>query len=46
MKALRHLGAKSELAQLAFDLTEAPSGDDPFDKREDGWTKVLLHPAA
>ena len=27
-------------------LTEAPGGYDRFDKREDGWTKVILHPAA
>jgi glutathione-independent formaldehyde dehydrogenase len=27
-------------------LDEAPAGYDHFDKREDGWTKVLLHPAA
>lgn len=27
-------------------LTQAAEGYDHFDKREDGWTKVLLHPAA
>jgi glutathione-independent formaldehyde dehydrogenase len=27
-------------------LDEAPAGYDHFDKREAGWTKVLLHPAA
>jgi glutathione-independent formaldehyde dehydrogenase len=27
-----------------LDLTEAADGYDHFDKREDGWTKVLLHP--
>ena len=27
-------------------LEEAPRGYDQFDKRVDGWTKVLLHPAA
>jgi glutathione-independent formaldehyde dehydrogenase len=27
-------------------LAEAASGYERFDKREDGWTKVLLHPAA
>ena len=27
-------------------LDEAPIGYDKFDKREGGWTKVLLHPAA
>ena len=27
-------------------LEEAPHGYDQFDKRVDGWTKVLLHPAA
>jgi glutathione-independent formaldehyde dehydrogenase len=26
-------------------LAEAPAGYSHFDKREDGWTKVLLHPA-
>ena len=29
--------------ELALD--DAPSGYEHFDKREDGWTKVLLHPA-
>jgi glutathione-independent formaldehyde dehydrogenase len=29
-----------------FGLEEAPTAYDRFDKREDGWTKVLLHPAA
>lgn len=27
-------------------LSEAPEAYERFDKREDGWTKVLLHPAA
>ncbi|GAA3615096.1 glutathione-independent formaldehyde dehydrogenase [Kineosporia mesophila] len=27
-----------------LDLTDAAEGYDRFDKREDGWTKVLLHP--
>ncbi|WP_219468709.1 hypothetical protein [Nonomuraea rhizosphaerae] len=27
-------------------LEEAPHAYDQFDKRVDGWTKVLLHPAA
>jgi len=27
-------------------LDEAPGAYESFDKREDGWTKVLLHPAA
>ncbi len=27
-------------------LTEAPGAYDKFDKRVDGYTKVLLHPAA
>lgn len=27
-------------------LREAPAGYDHFDKRDDGWTKVVLHPAA
>ncbi len=27
-------------------LDDAPAGYDHFDKRDDGWTKVLLHPAA
>ncbi|MDX2378060.1 glutathione-independent formaldehyde dehydrogenase [Microbacterium sp. LRZ72] len=30
--------------ELALD--EAPDAYDHFDKRDDGWTKVLLHPAA
>jgi glutathione-independent formaldehyde dehydrogenase len=25
-------------------LAQAPEGYSHFDKREDGWTKVLLHP--
>jgi glutathione-independent formaldehyde dehydrogenase len=29
-----------------LDLDEAPEGYARFDAREDGWTKVLLHPAA
>jgi glutathione-independent formaldehyde dehydrogenase len=27
-------------------LTEAPVGYEHFDKRDNGWTKVVLHPAA
>ena len=27
-------------------LDEAPDGYAQFDEREDGWTKVLLHPSA
>lgn len=27
-------------------LAEAPEGYEHFDRREDGWTKVLLHPGA
>jgi glutathione-independent formaldehyde dehydrogenase len=27
-------------------VTEAPGAYDEFDKREDGYTKVILHPAA
>ena len=27
-------------------LAEAPSGYEHFDARDDGWTKVLLHPSA
>jgi glutathione-independent formaldehyde dehydrogenase len=27
-------------------LDEAPDADARFDRREDGWTKVLLHPGA
>ncbi len=27
-------------------LDEAPTGYERFDRREDGWTKVLLHPHA
>lgn len=27
-------------------LQQAPQAYDQFDKRVDGWTKVLLHPAA
>jgi glutathione-independent formaldehyde dehydrogenase len=27
-------------------LQDAPDAYNHFDKREDGWTKVVLHPAA
>jgi glutathione-independent formaldehyde dehydrogenase len=29
-----------------LDLTEAPTAYEQFDKRVNGWTKVLLHPSA
>lgn len=32
------------LVSHELDLTEAAEGYDHFDKREDGWTKVVLHP--
>jgi glutathione-independent formaldehyde dehydrogenase len=34
----------SFLVSHELDLADAPSGYDNFDKRVDGWTKVLLHP--
>ena len=36
----------SKLVSHELGLEQAPEGYDRFDKREDGWTKVLLHPAA
>jgi glutathione-independent formaldehyde dehydrogenase len=35
-----------DIVSQELSLDEAPTGYDRFDKREDGWTKVLLHPAA
>ena len=34
----------SSILSHELDLTDAPTGYDHFDKRDDGWTKVLLHP--
>jgi glutathione-independent formaldehyde dehydrogenase len=36
----------SMIVSHELDLTDAPLGYEKFDKREEGWTKVLLHPAA
>jgi glutathione-independent formaldehyde dehydrogenase len=36
----------SEIVSHELALDEAPTAYDQFDKRVDGWTKVLLHPAA
>ncbi len=36
----------SLLVSHQLSLSEAVSGYEHFDKRDDGWTKVLLHPAA
>ncbi|MDQ1583124.1 MAG: glutathione-independent formaldehyde dehydrogenase [Microbacteriaceae bacterium] len=36
----------SEIVSHELPLDEAPTAYNSFDKREDGWTKVLLHPAA
>jgi glutathione-independent formaldehyde dehydrogenase len=35
----------SFLVSHELSLDDAPAGYDHFDKRDDGWTKVLLHPA-
>ncbi|MGN6743533.1 MAG: glutathione-independent formaldehyde dehydrogenase [Amnibacterium sp.] len=35
-----------DIVSQELSLDEAPTGYDRFDKREDGWTKVILHPAA
>ncbi len=35
-----------DIVSQELPLDEAPMGYDRFDKREDGWTKVVLHPAA
>ena len=34
----------SFLVSHELKLTEALTGHDHFDKRDDGWTKVVLHP--
>ena len=39
-------GDPSFLVSHELGLDEAPDAYDKFDKRGDGWTKVLLHPAA
>jgi glutathione-independent formaldehyde dehydrogenase len=36
----------SRIVSHELGLGEAPAAYERFDKREDGWTKVLLHPAA
>lgn len=36
----------SFLVSHELDLDEAADGYRRFDRREDGWTKVALHPAA
>ena len=36
----------SAIVSHELPLTEAPAAYDKFDKRVDGYTKVLLHPAA
>ncbi len=36
----------SMIVSHELELTEAPMGYDNFDKRVDGWTKVLLHPTS
>jgi glutathione-independent formaldehyde dehydrogenase len=36
----------SRIVSHELGLGEAPAAYQSFDKREDGWTKVLLHPAA
>lgn len=36
----------SFLVSHELGLDQAAEGYDHFDKRDDGWTKVLLHPAA
>ena len=36
----------SFLVSHELTLEEAPRAYERFDKREDGWTKVVLHPAA
>jgi glutathione-independent formaldehyde dehydrogenase len=40
---VRHLAA---VQPAGLPLTEAPAAYAKFDKRIDGYTKVLLHPAA
>ncbi len=37
--------ARIEAPGDAVPLTEAPAAYEKFDRREDGYTKVLLHPA-
>lgn len=43
---IRGKATPSFIVSHELSLDEAPHAYDRFDKREDGWTKVLLHPAA
>lgn len=48
-RALRDLiaGGKAEPSRIVsheLDLSEAPSAYEHFDARDDGWTKIVLHP--
>ncbi len=38
--------APSKIVSHELPLTEAPDAYDKFDKRADGYTEVILHPAA
>jgi glutathione-independent formaldehyde dehydrogenase len=43
---IRGQAAPSQIVSHELSLDEAVRGYDQFDKRADGWTKVLLHPGA
>ncbi|HEX3947411.1 MAG TPA: glutathione-independent formaldehyde dehydrogenase, partial [Acidimicrobiales bacterium] len=43
---IRGQASPSVIVSHEVGLEEAPSAYEHFDKRDDGWTKVLLHPAA
>lgn len=43
---IREEAAPSVIVSQEVGLDEAPLAYEKFDKREDGWTKVLLHPGA
>ena len=43
-EAFREQCAKHIIASRELSLDDAPSAYDKFDKRIDGYTKVLLHP--
>jgi glutathione-independent formaldehyde dehydrogenase len=43
---IRGKASPSQIVSHELSLDEAPDAYEHFDKREDGWTKVVLHPAA
>ena len=47
LRDLDHRGPRepSFIVSHELSLTEAPDAYQKFDRRDDGWTKVLLHPS-